>query len=171
MRRVIAAQRVAEQQTRTNGAGRSSKALTLWLSHDVAPEQTRVGYSVRADSVTTTKHPIEIDLSVIEDLADGDAAVVAELIETFVRHTADGIGKVQAAIGAGQLAEAARAAHTCIGFTATLGITALAPTLRELERAIRDERREEMTRLAAQWEREFEQVRQTLAALLNRAAG
>jgi hypothetical protein len=112
----------------------------------------------------TVASPIELDLSAIEDLADGDPAVEADLIAMFVRHTIEGIAKVRAAIGADQLAEAAGIAHTCIGFTATIGIAVLVPTLRELARAIRDEQGQEITRLLAQWEREFEQVREALHA-------
>jgi hypothetical protein len=61
---------------------------------------------------------------------------------------------------ANQLAEAAQIAHTCVGFTATIGIAAMAPTLREMERVIRAEGREAMTRLLAMAAR----VRQVRAA-------
>jgi HPt (histidine-containing phosphotransfer) domain-containing protein len=114
--------------------------------------------------------PLVIDLSAIEDLADGDPAVEADLIAMFLRHTVEGIGKLRAALSADQLAEAAGIAHTCIGFTATIGITALVPTLRELEQAAKAAQPDELTRLLAQWEREFDYVRRTLAARLNRAA-
>jgi HPt (histidine-containing phosphotransfer) domain-containing protein len=114
--------------------------------------------------------PLPIDLSAIEDLADGDPAVEAELIAMFARHTVEAIAKLRAAIGADQLAEAAAIAHTCIGFTSTIGIAMLVPTLRELEQAAKTAQREELARLLAQWEREFGDVRRTLAARLNRTA-
>jgi HPt (histidine-containing phosphotransfer) domain-containing protein len=110
----------------------------------------------------TVAGPIELDLTAMEELADGDSAVLADLIATFVRHTADAIVDAQAAIGAGNSVEAARIAHTCIGFTATIGITAMVPTLRGLERALRQEHREETIRLLAEWERQFELIRQAL---------
>ena len=69
--------------------------------------------------------PIELDLTAMEELADGDSAVLADLIATFVRHTADAIVNARTAIGAGNSVEAARIAHTCIGFTATIGIMLL----------------------------------------------
>lgn len=144
---------------RNRGARRSGRALTLWQSHNVVPGQTRIDRHVRADGVTTTRDPIEIDFSVIEDLADGDPSVLAELIQTFERHTAEGIAKVRAALSAKQFQEAALGAHTCIGFTATIGIAPMVPTLRQLELAVTAERVEEATRLLAQWELEFKQVR------------
>jgi HPt (histidine-containing phosphotransfer) domain-containing protein len=117
--------------------------------------------------VAKRKGPIEVDLRVIEELANGDPAELAALIEMFNRHTTEGIAKVRAAIGAQQFQEAARTAHTCIGFTATIGITAMLPTLRELERIARAERRKEATRLVAQWEQEFKQARQALQARMD----
>ena len=87
---------------------------------------------------------IELDLTTIEDLAEGDPNAVADLIAAFERHTNDGIGKVRDAIRSQQPLEAARTVHTCIGFTATLGITAMVPTLRGLERALRDTQHDEM---------------------------
>lgn len=110
------------------------------------------------------KGPIKVDLSVIEELADGDPAELAELIAMFNRHMADGIEQVRAAIGSRKFTSAAQAAHTCIGFSTTLGITAPAPTLRKLERASKQGQSKAMARWLAQWEREFEQVRQALEA-------
>jgi HPt (histidine-containing phosphotransfer) domain-containing protein len=105
---------------------------------------------------------IELDLTTIEDLAEGDANAVADLIASFERHTTGGIGKIRDAIRSQQPLEAARIAHTCIGFTATLGIIAMVPTLRRLERAARDGQREEMGLLLSQWEEEFEQIRRAM---------
>lgn len=105
---------------------------------------------------------IAIDLSTIEDLADGDPQVIAELIAMFVRHTGDAIAQVRAAVEAADFAQTARVAHTCIGFTASLGISDLVPTLRELERASKAGHREDVARCLARWECEFEQARRAL---------
>jgi len=118
--------------------------------------------------VTLREEQIEIDFSVIEDLADGDPAALAELTATFVRHTTDGIAKVRAAIDSVDFAQAIRVTHTCIGFTATIGIAGLVPILRELEAAAKEARREELARLLALWEQGFERVRRTLQARLSR---
>jgi HPt (histidine-containing phosphotransfer) domain-containing protein len=107
---------------------------------------------------------IAVDLSVIEDLAAGDPAVLAELIETFDRHMAQGIAGVRTAIGLEAFTQAALLVHTCIGFTATLGITALIPTLRELERASKAGQPADINRWLVRWQSEFEQVRQSLLA-------
>jgi hypothetical protein len=115
-----------------------------------------------------TEDRIVIDLSIIDDLADGDPAAMIELIDAFSRHTADGIANVRTAIGMRGFLDAARIVHTCIGFTATLGITIMLPTLRELERASKDGHAEDMVRCLVRWEGEFEQVLRSLRTRLDR---
>ena len=131
-------------------------------------EQTGPRRRERAGGVARKKGPIKVDLSVIEELANGDPAELAGLIAMFNRHMADGIDQMRAAIGSRKFASVAQVAHTCIGFTTTLGITALVPTLRKLERASKQGQTKGMARWLAQWEREFEQARQALEARMNR---
>jgi len=127
------------------------------------------------DESKTNAWSTALDLSTIEDLADGDPAVQADLIGMFLRHTVEAIGKLRAAIDGDRFGEAAGIAHTARGFSATLGIMTLVPTLRELEQAARSPRPQERTgdlsRLLAQWESEFDELRGTLTAWLDNAAG
>jgi HPt (histidine-containing phosphotransfer) domain-containing protein len=116
--------------------------------------------------VTSERDDFEVDLSVIEDLAGGDGAVIAELIGMFIRNTAEAIEKMRAAISAREFRQAALIAHTAAGFTATVGIQALVAPLRGLERAAQEADAAEVERLSAQWERIFEQIRKTLKARL-----
>jgi HPt (histidine-containing phosphotransfer) domain-containing protein len=111
---------------------------------------------------------IEIDFSVIEELANGDPEVVAELVTMFVRHTSETIRKVRAALDGADFAQAAQIAHTCIGFTAALGISGLVPTLRAIERASQQQQRGELARHLAQWESEFAQACQDLSSLMKK---
>ncbi len=93
-----------------------------------------------------SKRPIEIDFSVIEDLTDGDPRVLQDLITTFLRHTNDAIEKVHAALDSADFMQAAQIAHTCIDFTATLGINEPLPALRGVERALKREERDKVAR-------------------------
>jgi HPt (histidine-containing phosphotransfer) domain-containing protein len=106
----------------------------------------------------------DIDLSEIEELAGGDPAMLSELIMMFVRHTLDAIEKTRGALADGKAPEAAIIAHTSIGFTAAIGVATMVPTLRALERAARIGPPEEIGRWLAQWECEFELVREALEA-------
>ncbi|HXR35204.1 MAG TPA: Hpt domain-containing protein [Candidatus Binataceae bacterium] len=122
---------------------------------------------------STGKGPAPIDLSTIEELADGDGAALNELIAMFKRHTIQAIARARLAIRAGQLRDAAQIAHTCIGFTATLGLTTMVPILRQLEQTARAQQLEkprlkELTRVVQEWEREFARVESVLQARINR---
>lgn len=115
-----------------------------------------------------------IDLSVIEELADGDIAVMAELAAMFNRHTTGAIAKARIAIGTGNRQEVVRIAHTCIGFTASLGLTTMVPILREIDHAARlvpppVAWAEELTRLVAKWEQDFERIYEVLRSRTNRS--
>jgi HPt (histidine-containing phosphotransfer) domain-containing protein len=124
---------------------------------------------------STGKGPAQIDLSTIEELADGDAAALTELIAMFKRHTIEAIAKTRLAIRAGELRDAAQIAHTCIGFTATLGLTTMVPILRQLEQTARTQRLEkprlkELTHVVQKWEREFARVESVLQTRINRSS-
>jgi len=114
--------------------------------------------------VSSERDDFELDLSVIEELAGGDDMLLAELIGMFIRNTAEAIEKMRAAVSARQFSQAALIAHTSVGFTATVGISALITPLRALEQAAMAADAAEMERLSAQWERGFERIRQALKA-------
>lgn len=125
---------------------------------------------------TIAATPLVIDLSAIEELADGDPTVLADLIARFRRHTVEAIASARCAIDGGQPQDIAGIAHTCIGFTSTLGLTTLIPPLRDLERATltrapENPPAEELAHLLERWEREFLRVAQALHALTERSTG
>ncbi len=118
--------------------------------------------------------PAPIDLSVIEELANGDIAELAELVAMFKSHTTDAIAQARMAIDAQQPQEVARIVHTCIGFTASLGLTTMVPILRKIEHAALLEPpstawAEELTRLVAKWKQDFERIYKVLQSQTNRS--
>jgi HPt (histidine-containing phosphotransfer) domain-containing protein len=134
--------------------------LTLPRQARVPFERKRRCLTMFADGMGDGR--IEIDFSVIEDLADGDPDTLTELITMFVRHTSDAIAGVRAAVEVADFARAARVVHTCIGFTASLGISNLLPLLRKLERASKDAHPDDIVRYLAQWQTQFELARHAL---------
>ena len=67
----------------------------------------------------------------------------------------------------------AQVVHTCIGFTATFGLTTMVPILRQLEQTAVTEQLEKprlkkLTRLLQEWEHEFARVQSVLQASINR---
>jgi HPt (histidine-containing phosphotransfer) domain-containing protein len=112
--------------------------------------------------------PAPIDLSVIEELANGNIAAMVK------SHTTAAIAQARMAIDAEQAQEVARIVHTCIGFTASLGLTTMVPILREIEHAALlkpppTALPEELTRLVAKWKQDFERIYEVLRSRVNRS--
>jgi signal transduction histidine kinase/HPt (histidine-containing phosphotransfer) domain-containing protein len=80
--------------------------------------------------------PVEppVDLSRINDLTDGNADSLRELVEMYLTQTQKQFGQLQEAIQAGNADQVRRVAHSCAGASATLGMTHLVPLLRDLEK-------------------------------------
>ena len=123
---------------------------------------------------STGLRPVPVDLNVIEELADGDTAAMAELVAMFQRHTIDAIAQARMAVATGQPQEVVRIVHTCIGFTASLGLTTMVPILRKIEHAARLEPpptvwAEQLTQLVEKWEQDFERIYEVLRSRTNRS--
>jgi signal transduction histidine kinase/HPt (histidine-containing phosphotransfer) domain-containing protein len=70
----------------------------------------------------------------MKDLTDGNADSMRELVEMFLKQTHKQFAQLEAAIRDGKADDVRRVAHSCAGASATLGMTQLAPKLRELEK-------------------------------------
>jgi len=75
-----------------------------------------------------------VDMDRINDLTDGNADSLRELVEMFLKQTHKQFDQIQAAIRDGKADDVRRVAHSCAGASATLGMTHLVPKLRELEK-------------------------------------
>ena len=76
--------------------------------------------------------PIEMDR--LNDLTDGNADSLRELVELYLRQTTQQFSQVEAAIAANKPEDVRRLAHSCAGASATLGMVRLVPLLRDLEK-------------------------------------
>jgi signal transduction histidine kinase/HPt (histidine-containing phosphotransfer) domain-containing protein len=81
---------------------------------------------------TSTEPPVDMDR--MNDLTDGNADSLRELVEMFLKQTHKQFDQIQAAIRDGKADDVRRVAHSCAGASATLGMTHLVPKLRELEK-------------------------------------
>lgn len=75
-----------------------------------------------------------VDMARMNDLTDGNADNLRELVELYLTQTHKQFGQLQEAIAAGNADAVRRVAHSCAGASATLGMTQLVPLLRDLER-------------------------------------
>jgi CheY-like chemotaxis protein/HPt (histidine-containing phosphotransfer) domain-containing protein len=76
--------------------------------------------------------PVEMDR--LNDLTDGNADSLRELVEMYFDQTTKQFAQIAAAIRANEPEQVRRVAHSCAGATATLGMMRLAAMMRDLEK-------------------------------------
>ena len=112
--------------------------------------------------------PVEMDI--LNDLTDGDADGLRELVELFLKQTTQQLAQLEAAVRANKAEDVRRVAHSCAGASATLGMTRFVPLLRKLERQGASGMLTSATQVYKDTAREFELIQHFLAAQLNSTA-
>ena len=69
----------------------------------------------------------------LNEFAGGNLENFNELVGLYIKQTTEQLGKVRAAIAEGDSERASRVAHSCAGASATCGMDAIVPLLREVE--------------------------------------
>jgi len=80
----------------------------------------------------SSEPPVEMDR--LNDLTDGNEDSIRELVDLFLKQTAQQLAQLEAAARANKAEDVRRVAHSCAGASATLGMTRFVPLLRDLER-------------------------------------
>jgi signal transduction histidine kinase/HPt (histidine-containing phosphotransfer) domain-containing protein len=75
-----------------------------------------------------------VDMSRVNDLTDGNADSLRELMDIYFKQTGGQFNQMRDAIRDGKADHVRRVAHSCAGASATLGMIHLVPKLRELEK-------------------------------------
>ncbi|HLM60286.1 MAG TPA: response regulator, partial [Pyrinomonadaceae bacterium] len=76
-----------------------------------------------------------VNIERLRDMSSDDEELMRELVELYLGQMSENIEKLKAAVEAEQPEELKRIAHTAIGSSATCGMDAVVPLLRELENA------------------------------------
>jgi CheY-like chemotaxis protein len=112
--------------------------------------------------------PVEMDL--LNDLTDGDADSLRELVDLFFKQTSQQLAQLEAAVRANKAEDVRRVAHSCAGASATLGMTRFVPLLRKLERQGASGTLTTAAQVYEDTAREFKLIQNFLTAQLNSAA-
>jgi len=112
--------------------------------------------------------PVEMDI--LNDLTDGNADSLRELVDLFFKQTTQQLEQLEAAVRANKAEDVRRVAHSCAGASATLGMTRFVPLLRKLERQGASGTLITATQVYEDTAREFKLIQNFLAAQLNSAA-
>jgi signal transduction histidine kinase/HPt (histidine-containing phosphotransfer) domain-containing protein len=113
--------------------------------------------------------PVEMDI--LNDLTDGNADSLRELVDLFFKQTTQQLEQLEAAVRANKADDVRRVAHSCAGASATLGMTRFVPLLRKLERqGASGTLTTTATQVYEDTAREFKLIQNFLAAQLSSAA-
>jgi signal transduction histidine kinase/two-component SAPR family response regulator/HPt (histidine-containing phosphotransfer) domain-containing protein len=80
----------------------------------------------------SSEPPVEMER--LNDLTDGNEDSIRELVDLFLKQTAQQLAQLEAGVRANKADDVRRVAHSCAGASATLGMTRFVPLLRELEK-------------------------------------
>ena len=106
------------------------------------------------------------DMERMLDFADGDMNNLQELVDLYVKQTGGQLEQLEAAVVAQNASEVRRLAHSCAGASATCGMAKLVVFLRDMEKKGFEQKLAGTPELCAQAIKEFECIRDFLAAYL-----
>jgi signal transduction histidine kinase/HPt (histidine-containing phosphotransfer) domain-containing protein len=112
---------------------------------------------------TSAEPPVEMDR--LNDLTDGNADSLRELVQMFFKQTTAQFAQIQTALAAGKSDEVRRLAHSCAGASATLGMMRLGRLMRDLEKAGAAGALTNATKICEDAGREYAAIKTFLATL------
>ena len=136
--------------------------IERWGSQSAPAEQpVAPAPEVTAPGPAAEEPPVEMDR--LNDLTDGSAESLRELVELFFKQTAQQLAQLEAAARANKADDVRRVAHSCAGASATLGMTRLVPMFRDLEKQGASGTLTNATKVCENALREFKVIQQYLA--------
>jgi CheY-like chemotaxis protein len=124
----------------------------------------------KADAPAPAVEEPPVEMDILNDLTDGNADSIRELVDLFFKQTTQQLEQLEAAVRANKAEDVRRVAHSCAGASATLGMTRFVPLLRKLERQGASGTLTTATQVYEDTAREFKLIQHFLAAQLNSAA-
>jgi CheY-like chemotaxis protein/HPt (histidine-containing phosphotransfer) domain-containing protein len=124
----------------------------------------------KADAPAPAVEELPVEMDRLNDLTDGNADSLRELVDLFFKQTTQQLEQLEAAVRANKAEAVRRVAHSCAGASATLGMTRFVPLLRKLERQGASGTLTTAAQVYEDTAREFKLIQNFLAAQLNSAA-
>jgi signal transduction histidine kinase/HPt (histidine-containing phosphotransfer) domain-containing protein len=134
--------------------------IEKWASQSVPTEEINLAPALKVE-ISAAAPPVEMDR--LNDLTDGDATSLRELVELYHKQTALQLAQLNDAVRANKTDEVRRVAHSCAGASATLGMKRLAQLMRGLEKEGASGALTNATRLCEDAASEFETIQKFLA--------
>jgi HPt (histidine-containing phosphotransfer) domain-containing protein len=124
-----------------------------------------------ATLVPPVEEPSEppVEMERLNEFSDGDTDSLRELVELFLKQTAQQLAQLETAVRDNNAEEVRRVAHSCAGASATLGMTRFVPLLRDLEKQGASGTLITAAQVYQATAREFKHIQNFLTARLNLA--
>jgi CheY-like chemotaxis protein/HPt (histidine-containing phosphotransfer) domain-containing protein len=106
--------------------------------------------------------PPPVDLERLNDFAGGNAENFNELVTLYVKQTTEQLEQIRTALLEPDSDRASRLAHSCAGASATCGMTAIVPLLRQVEILARDGELGAAAQVMPSVQAEFQRLQQYL---------
>jgi len=103
-----------------------------------------------------------VDLDRLQDFAGGNVTQYNELVALYLKQTAEQLDQIRAAFGEGDADGMSRIAHSGAGASATCGMIAIVPLLRQVEHLAGENQPSAAMQALAGVEREFERLKHYL---------
>jgi CheY-like chemotaxis protein/HPt (histidine-containing phosphotransfer) domain-containing protein len=100
-----------------------------------------------------------VDLKRLHQAMGDDPEELADILGVYLEQMSESLGRLSAAVAAGDADEVELIAHNCVGVSANCGMSAVVGPLRELERLACENQLAEAGAVGAQVGREYERVR------------
>src|SRR5437667_1700070 len=142
-----------------NPAARSGPARVQPESGASAPAAAAPPLLQRPSPATQEQTEPPVDIERPSEMAGGDEAGIPDTIDLYFAQTSNQFEQLRAAVQANALQEVERIAHKASGASATCGMNAIVPALRELERQGREGRLVDAATLVAHALKELERIR------------
>jgi HPt (histidine-containing phosphotransfer) domain-containing protein len=99
-----------------------------------------------------------VDLERLNDFAGGNADNFNELVNLYVKQTTEQLEQLRVALAEPNAERASRIAHSSAGASATCGMVAIVPLLRQLEHVTQEGKMKDARQLVPAIEREFQRL-------------
>jgi signal transduction histidine kinase/HPt (histidine-containing phosphotransfer) domain-containing protein len=136
--------------------------IEKWCATETAAGKINSASATKVQIAADAEPPV--DMSRLNDLTDGDATALRELVEMYHAQTAKQLEQMTEAVRHNDTSEVRRVAHSCAGASATLGMMRLVPMLRELEKQGASGALTNAAQLCEDAAREFKAIKDFLAA-------
>jgi signal transduction histidine kinase/HPt (histidine-containing phosphotransfer) domain-containing protein len=127
-------------------------------------ESSDAGGSAFRDPPSALVEQPPIDMDRLNEFAGGNVDNFNELVALYFQQTTEHLGQIRAALAEKSPERASRVAHSCAGASATCGMVAMVPLLRQLEYLGQAGNLTAAVALFPVIEREFDRIQRHLAA-------